>query len=271
MNSVEASGNGDLTRTLDLLWGETPRPSRGPKPGLILDRIVDAAIAVADAEGLAAVTMRRVATELGVGTMSLYRYVPGKAELLHLMLDRVRRVDDHIVEGRDGWRAALEALANESLALYRQHPWLVGVDQSRPVIGPGALEGMEKILRAVRPMGLPDRELVSVVVMIAGYVLGAVQMQLYENEIEGVPSEAGAEIGRAQLSVLNRAMASGRYPTMASLSDDAFSADFDHFDFGLQRILDGLEHLARRAGATPGASYGSNPTGPTEPRQGTTR
>ncbi|MGH1552145.1 TetR/AcrR family transcriptional regulator [Streptomyces sp. L7] len=89
----ESSGSGDIDRTLELLWDTGPRPSRGPKPGLSVDRIVDAAIRIADEEGLDAVSMRRVATDLGTGAMSLYRYVPGKAELLDLMLDRVRFPD----------------------------------------------------------------------------------------------------------------------------------------------------------------------------------
>ena len=93
MTTTEHSGSGDVSRSLELLWGLGERPSRGPKPGLTLDRIVTAAVAVADAEGLGALSMRRVATDLGVGTMSLYRYVPGKAELLDLMLDKVAEFD----------------------------------------------------------------------------------------------------------------------------------------------------------------------------------
>ncbi|MBF6167144.1 TetR/AcrR family transcriptional regulator C-terminal domain-containing protein [Streptomyces gardneri] len=251
MSGTETSGSGDIARTLDLLWGASPRPSRGPKPGLSLDRIVDAAIAVADDEGLAAVTMRRVATELGTGTMSLYRYLPGKAELLDLMLDRVQRPRDDLGEHIGGWRGALETLAYESLAMYRRHPWLIGVNNSRPVLGPGAVEGMEKVLGAIRQMGLPDRELVSVVIMISGYVLGAARTQLYEQEAERDSGMTDAEFWQAQSPMLEKAMASGRYPVMAGLSDDAFGPDFDHFGFGLQRILDGLEHyVAHRDSAT---------------------
>ncbi len=83
------SGTGDVHRSLELLWDGGGQPSRGPRRGLTLDRITAAAVALADTEGLGAVSMRRLATELGVGTMTLYRYVPGKAELLDLMLDRV--------------------------------------------------------------------------------------------------------------------------------------------------------------------------------------
>lgn len=77
-SSTETSGSGDIRRTLELLWDTGKRPSRGPKPGLTLERIVEAAILVADSDGLDAVSMRRIGTELGTGAMSLYRYVPGK-------------------------------------------------------------------------------------------------------------------------------------------------------------------------------------------------
>ncbi|GAB2668134.1 TetR/AcrR family transcriptional regulator [Nocardia goodfellowii] len=245
MSSTETSGSGDIARTLDLLWDNGPRPSRGPKPGLTLDQIVEAAVRVADTEGLEAVTMRRVATELGIGTMTLYRYLPGKGELLDLMLDRVQQpapLDD----GEPGWRAALERMAYDTLALYRRHPWLVQVNQTRPVMGPAAMQGMELVLAQIKPMGLTDQELISVVITIDGYVTGAARTQLYHEEAERKTGLTDAEFWTAQLPALERALASGDYPLMASLSEDAFDPSFDHFGFGLQRILDGFEVLVRQ-------------------------
>lgn len=123
MTTTEHSGSGDVSRSLELLWGLDERPSRGPKPGLTLDRIVTTAVAVADADGLGALSMRRVATDLGVGTMSLYRYVPGKAELLDLMLDKVAEFDaDAHPDPAAGWRPAMEALARGSRQQYQRHP-----------------------------------------------------------------------------------------------------------------------------------------------------
>ncbi|MFD5129463.1 TetR/AcrR family transcriptional regulator [Streptomyces olindensis] len=245
--STETSGSGDIARTLELLWDTGRRPSRGPKPTLTLDRIVEAAIQVADAEGLEGLSMRRVAAELGTGTMSLYRYVPGKGELLDLMLDRVQRTSEDPADfGDGGWRTALETLARETLALYRRHPWLLQVNQSRQILGPGALDGMEKILTRIRPMGLSDPELLSAVIMIDGYVVGAARSHLYQREAERRTGLTDAEFWQAQVPVLEKVMASGRYPVMASLSEDTFGPDFDHFEFGLQRILDGLEVLVAR-------------------------
>ncbi|MEZ3177225.1 TetR/AcrR family transcriptional regulator [Streptomyces pimonensis] len=245
---AKTSGGGDLARTLDLLWGTSPRPSRGPRPGLTLDRIVEAAVEVADREGIGALSMRRIATELGTGTMSLYRYVPGKAELLDLMLDRVQRPSEDPADlGDGGWRAALEALGRAALALYRRHPWLLEVNQSRPVLGPSALDGMEKVLSRIKPMGLSDPELLSAIIMIDGYVVGAARTQLYQEQAERGSGLTDAQFWEAQRPALEKAMDSGRYPVLAGLSEDTFGPDFDHFEFGLQRLLDGLEvFVARR-------------------------
>ncbi|MGW3726323.1 TetR/AcrR family transcriptional regulator [Streptomyces sp. NPDC000851] len=250
--ATETSGSGDIVRTLELLWDTGRRPSRGPKPGLTLDRIVEAAVRVADTEGLDAVSMRRIAAELGTGAMSLYRYVPGKAELLDLMLDRVQRPSENPADLGDGtWRSALEALGRATLALYRRHPWLLHVNQARPILGPSALDGMEKVLSRIKPMGLTDPELVSAIIMVDSYVVGAARTQVYQEEAEHRSGLTDAEFWQAQVPVLEKVMATGRYPIMASLADDTWSADFDHFEFGLQRILDGLEVLvAQRGDAT---------------------
>ncbi|QFQ98269.1 TetR/AcrR family transcriptional regulator [Streptomyces phaeolivaceus] len=245
----EASGSGDIVRTLQLLWDTGRRPSRGPKPALTLDRIVEAAVQVADAEGLHALSMRRVATELGTGAMSLYRYLPGKAELLDLMLDHVQRPSGNPADLGDGsWRSALEAMGRATLALYRRHPWLLQVNQSRPVLGPSALDGMEKVLSRIKSTGLTDPELISAIIAVDGYVVGAARTQLYQQEAEHRSGLTDAEFWQAQAPFLTELMTSGRYPLLAGLSEDAFGADFDHFEFGLQRILDGLEvFVGRRA------------------------
>ncbi len=251
---METSGSGDIVRTLHLLWDMGPRPSRGPKPGLSLDRIVEAAVRVADAEGLEAVSMRRLSTELGTGTMSLYRYVPGKGELLDLMLDRVQRTDDDPSAHGGDWRSALETLGRESLALYQRHPWLLKANQSRPVLGPSAIDGMEKVISRIRPMGLSDPELISAIIMIDSYVIGAARTQVHAQEAERRTGLTDTEFWAAQAPVLEKIMASGRYPVMASLSEDTFGPEFDHFEFGLQRILDGLATLVDSRGASAGDS-----------------
>lgn len=107
MAAINRSGVEDQAGTVALLWGARPQPTRGPKPALSLERIAQAAVQVADADGLAAVSMQRVATELGVTKMALYRYVPGKAELIALMVDTAAGQPPLLDRGAGGWRAQL--------------------------------------------------------------------------------------------------------------------------------------------------------------------
>ncbi|MFJ1776470.1 TetR/AcrR family transcriptional regulator [Streptomyces anulatus] len=245
-----ATGSGDIARSLELLWGTGERPSRGPKPGLTLDRIVTAAVAVADAEGLAAVSMRRLSTELGTGTMSLYRYVPGKAELLDLMLDRV--LGEPLPSGTDpvdaaappaDWRASIDAMARTYLDNLRRHPWLLKINQARTVLGPSALRGLELSLTALRSMGLRDPELISVIITVNSFVEGLARTRADAAEAVRETGLSDQEFWDNQSPYLERAMLSGAYPMMASLSEDTFSAEFDHFAFGLGRLIAGFEAL----------------------------
>ncbi|MGX2995366.1 TetR/AcrR family transcriptional regulator [Streptomyces sp. JNUCC 64] len=262
MESIETSGSGDIQRTLELLWEPGRRPTRGPKPTLTVERIVLTAIRIADAEGLPAVSMRRLSTELGTGTMSLYRYVPGKAELLDLMLDRVQGPSPDEEAPTGTWRDAVEAMARESLALYQRHPWLLQVNQHRPVLGPGTLAAMDRVLSRIRPMGLSDPELLSVLIMVDGYVSGVARTHVHAVEAKKRSDLTDQDFWAAQAPYLERVMKSGRFPVMASLSDDTFGMDFDHFAFGLQRILEGLEVLvARRLAGSDAPAADGTPEG----------
>ncbi|MEE1800576.1 TetR/AcrR family transcriptional regulator [Streptomyces sp. JV176] len=247
MTSTEASGSGNPARSLELLWDTGERPSRGPKPGLTLGRIVTTAVALADAEGLDAVSMRRLSTELGTGTMSLYRYIPGKTELIDLMLNHVQGETEDPPGGiGTGWRAAVEAMARAALALHQRHPWLLAVNQARPVLGPNAVRGLEKTLSRLQDMGLSDPERVSVIIMVEGYVIGTARTQVHAIEAEKMSGTTDEEFWKAQEPFLSRAMTSGVYPVMAGLSEESFGSEFDHFEFGLQRLLDGLEVLVEQ-------------------------
>ncbi|RII11722.1 hypothetical protein DSC45_27815 [Streptomyces sp. YIM 130001] len=249
MSSTEASGSGDISRSLELLWGTGPRPSRGPKPALTLDRIVTAAVELADAEGIAAVSMRRLSTELGTGTMSLYRYVPGKAELLDLMLDRVQgepldtpAAAERAASGQD-WRSAVDAMAREHLALVRRHPWLLAINRARTVLGPSALRSLEASLGPLSDIGLSDPEKISVVLMVESYVAGTARREFETVEAVRETGLSDERFWGSQEPYLESAMASGEFPGLAGLSPDTFDAEFDHFEFGLSRLIDGLEKL----------------------------
>jgi AcrR family transcriptional regulator len=174
---TEHSSGGDPARTLQLLWRE-PGPAdsrRGPRQGLSADRVAAAGIALADRDGLGAVTMRAVARALGVVPMSLYTYVPGKAELLDLMLDTVyRQMPRGDLSGMP-WRERLAAVAHENRDLFTRHPWIAGVSTSRPPLGPGLMAKYEHELQAFEGLGLDDVEMDAALTFLLGFVQATVR------------------------------------------------------------------------------------------------
>jgi AcrR family transcriptional regulator len=248
---AEYSGSGDPARSLALLWRTRERPSRKGKPALSVDRIVQAAIEVADADGLAALSMRRIAERLGVGTMSLYTHVPGKAELIDVMLDEVYGEAARPEDVRGGWRARLELVARENRALYRRHPWLLQVGTSRPVLGPNAITKYDYELRAVDGIGLSEVEMDSVVSLVAAHVHGAARGAMEAAQVVQHSGMTDEQWWGASAPHLGKVFDASRYPTAARVgaaAGEAYGAayDFEHgFEFGLQRILDGIEALVR--------------------------
>ena len=256
------SGSGDLTRSLELLWGTREQPTRGPKPGLSLAAIVAKAIEVADADGLPAVSMRRIADELGVGTMSLYRHVPGKAELLDLMLDAVAGED--LVAGEPfvertypdaplligGWRASLEEFARGAWAQFHRHPWLLQVSQARPIMGPNEMLGTEAVLAAIAEMGLSDGETVAVLSTVYAYVSGLARNNVEYAQAASTTGVSDADWWAAQAPFLEKVLTSGDYPNLTRVSESgAWESTDDGFEFGLKCVLDGIElQLAARSG-----------------------
>ena len=243
---TEYAGSGE--RSLELLWRKQAQPSRGPKPKLDLDQIVEVAIALADEEGLAPLSMRKVAERLKVGTMSLYTYVPGKSELLDLMVDATVGASTH-VDG--GWRERLEAIAREGWERYHRHPWLLEITMVRPVLGPNVTARYEHELTAIEGIGLTDLEMDAVITTIAGHVEGAARRALEAQLAEKRTGQSDQEWWEARAPILERLIEPGAYPLagrVGQAAGEAHNAAFapEHtFWFGLQRILDGIEALVR--------------------------
>ncbi|GAB2616826.1 TetR family transcriptional regulator [Paractinoplanes abujensis] len=212
--------------TVDFLWGERSRPTRGPKRALTLDRIAEVAIAVADAEGLAAVSMQRVAAELGFTKMSLYRYLPGKAELVALMLERAIGEPPALDAG--DWRAALTAWAEALLERYRRHGWATEATTGARPVGPHELGWMENAL-AVLPPGLTGGQRMDTVAVLAGQV----------RMVAGQSEAAFVDV----ITLVLREHAQ-RFPAVAAAVTDPGPRDHA-FHFGVERILDGIEVLIR--------------------------
>jgi AcrR family transcriptional regulator len=237
--------------SLRLLWGRGERPSRGPKPGLSVERIVRAAIEVADAEGLAALSMRRVADRLGVGTMSLYRYVPGKDELLDLMQDTV--VADSLQDdpAPAGWRERLESMARGEWKLFHQHPWMLLITQRHPVMGPNEARAFESLLAALSTLGLTESEMVGVITLVDSYVRGIARYMVDAMEAERRTGVTTEQWWAAQGEALGELMTEREFPLITRVGEAGVWEESGEigFEFGLQRVLDGLDAFLRARAA----------------------
>ena len=221
----------------------------GPDQALGLDRIVAAAIAVADAEGLAAVSMRRVAAELGVATMSLYRHVTDKDDLLMRMMDAAFTRWPFPADAPEEWRERLALAARMLWQMYRRHPWLAAaMSVTRPQAVAGALPFTEWVLATLDGRGLDLPTVFTAHLTLFNYVRGtAVNVEL-EAEAEAATGLDNDEYMDAQEPVLLEILSSGRFPTLARLAADGYDFDLDElFEFGLQRLLDGIAVLLERA------------------------
>lgn len=262
--TTEFTSTGDPARSLALLWRTKERASRKGKPELSVDRIVRAAIELADAEGLGVLSMRRIAERLGVGTMSLYTYVPGKAELLDLMLDTVVGETARPDPAAGTWRTRLELIARENWALYLRHRWLLQVaTNSRPVLGPNVIAKYDYELRAIDGIGLSDLEMDSVLTLVSGYVHGAARGAVEAATAVQYTGMTDEQWWAAHAPFLDKVFNPGRYPTAARVgaaAGEVYQAAFDPehaFEFGLRRVLDGIDVLIRSRlsePAPPGAA-----------------
>lgn len=237
-----------LAPSLRLLWHGLPEPEKGPKPKLTLRQIVDAGIALADEAGLEGLSMRTLAKDLGVGTMSLYRYVPSKTELLALMLDAVTEPDP---QERDAvgqnWRIFLEATAWSGRRLYLRHPWVIQANWTRPVMGPNSVAGLDLSMSGLKGLPLSDRQKMGVLTSLDSYVQGTARQEILWQKAAEESGVTDEEFWNYQLPEMGAAMVSGRYPHLAALSEDTFDGSWeDTFVFGLTLFLDGLEQQLAR-------------------------
>lgn len=258
MEKAEARG-GDTRRGLELLWGIRAAPRRGPKGRLDVSRLVEAAIAIADAEGLAAVSTRRVAEAVGVSAMSFYTYVPDKAVLLDLMLDGVTGDEAALpaaVEGPRDWREDVRRMAVAQRAWLLRHPWILEVTTHRPGVGPQAIRTYDRMLSVFADLGLDEVEMDLSVTLLVDYVRGSVRNVVRATQVardtgqtdEDWWREVGPVLAQVDLSPWPLATHVGAVVGELYGTGDPERA----FAFGLDRILDGLEVLiARRGGVEP--------------------
>jgi AcrR family transcriptional regulator len=231
------------------VWARPRVPGRGPQPSLSLAAIVEAAVAVADAEGVDAVSMRRIAGDLGVGTMSLYRYVETKDDLLDLMTDQVFGEGTFAESHLDDWRDDLRRSAMGYRRLMLRHPWVLSIGVSRPPLGPNVLRRTEWMLGTMEGLGLSIQEISEFTGTVIAYVRGVVLAEIGEAEVVRRTGQTEDDYRRLVGPYLMQVLAAGQHPLMARFVHEADEhPDPDRvFRSGLERVLDGVAAGLERA------------------------
>jgi AcrR family transcriptional regulator len=236
-------------RGTDVVW-ERPEPPSRPAPGpLSRERIVRAAVALADAEGLASVSLRKVGASLDAGPMRLYGYMSTKEELLDLMVDSVYGELMGTGPLRGDWRESLRQLARRTRQAARAHPWFVDLLGGRPHLGPHGLEYLEALLAAVgRAPGFEAGDAILLAARtVNAYVVGSIRSEASELRAEAESGLSKKEWQAASWPYVQRMMESGRFPTFAQTVRKAVHPSADTvFDEGLECVLDGLVSRHRR-------------------------
>lgn len=248
----------ELPRHVAVAWGVAAFPQRGPKRELSHEGIVEAAVEIADAEGLAAVTMQRVAASFGFTTMALYRYVASKEELHRLMADAAI---DHAALAAipiDDWRTGLTAWAGVVHERYLDHPWLLELPLARDdLLMPGNVAVADAALRAMRTLALPAEVklglLITVSLIVRGFAGIQNEMFVEENRYPPGTKEALSDVVTAgRFPDLAPMMATGAYLGEAvepEVRDAVVPGESDDMGFGLETYLDGIAVLTQRWGA----------------------
>jgi AcrR family transcriptional regulator len=232
--------------SLQLAWGLRDAGSRGPRRGLTLERIVAAGIKVAHTDGLAALSMARIAGELGVGTMSLYRYVAAKDELLSLMVDTALGPPPPPAPGED-WRAGLTRWALGVWAAYRRQPWVLRVPISGPPYGPNNVAWLDNGLTALADTPLAEADKASTVLLLSGFVRNVATLSA-----DFAAGSAGEAVMPGYGTVLTQLTSAEQFPALhRAIASGIFDDDDEievELEFGLERILDGVAVLINRTG-----------------------
>ncbi|MEV6327253.1 TetR/AcrR family transcriptional regulator [Streptomyces sp. NPDC051909] len=224
----------------EVIWARPERTGRGPRPAHSRRDVVDAAVRIADAEGIDAVSMRRIAAELGCGTMSLYNYVPRKEDLYELMVDAASEEYELPDRPSGDWRADMTGIARQTRAIMERHPWLTRIMTTAYGFSPNALRFLEWCLGALDPLDLEPGLKMQLIAMINGTVMATVRNeQAIAERARGLPwSEAEEQTVRG--TYLMGQLATGAYPHLAALlAASPAPVDTDEiFELTLARLLD---------------------------------
>lgn len=252
------SSAGDPARTLELLWRrpDTTRTARGPRQRSSVDAVTVAAVEIADRDGLGAVTIRAVAAELGITPMSTYTYVPGKAELLDLMLDTVYSRMPRPALTEMPWRERVSTVASLNREMFSTHPWVIHLSTTRPPLGPGMTAKYEHELSAFDGLGLTDLDMDAALTYLLGFVASVARIDV---DTRAAEADSGMDddtwwhrAGPLLAEVLDHKLfpLATRVGAVAGQTHGSAYSALHAYEFGLARVLDGLatiiESPARR-------------------------
>ena len=218
-------------------------PGQGPRGRLSRDRVLRAAVALADTGGIESLSMRKLGGELGVEAMSLYNHVANKVDLLDGMIDAVFAEIDLPPEGTD-WRTAMRRRAISVRAVLARHPWAIGLMESRTTPGPATLRHHDAVLGTLRGAGFS--------IELAAHAYSALDSYLYGFALQepSLPFQSPEETAKVAQMIMAR-FSSGQYPHLTEMTvEHVLQPGYDYgdeFEFGLDLILDGLER-ARQPG-----------------------
>ncbi|MGH3239355.1 MAG: TetR/AcrR family transcriptional regulator [Spirillospora sp.] len=226
------AANEDPKALAELLWGLRKPGGRGPRPAFDVAQLAGAAVKIADTEGLDAVSMQRVAADLGLTKMALYRYVNGKTELVALMIEAAVGAPP-VLDGASGWRAKLEEYAARLSDVWRHHPWLPSITVGDRVMGPRETGWPEAALAALADTPLTERERLDAVVLVSSHIRAT-----HAAATPGTQTWTGGTAAPIMRDLL--LSNADRFPLLAAT--EATSSATTSREFGLHAILDGLEH-----------------------------
>ncbi|MFE5334310.1 TetR/AcrR family transcriptional regulator [Isoptericola sp. NPDC056573] len=248
----------DLPPRLALAWGVAERPERVPRRELSIERIVEAAVEIADAEGLAGVSMARVAKSLGFTTMSLYRYVTSKDDLLLLMQEVVLDLEFPPPHEPADWRAELREWALFTFELFRRHSWVLDVPVTGAPITPASLRALDAGLRALRSTPLDDGDKIATILLLNGFTRNAALLDRDLRQANTAGTDAAAAVGPELADTLRALVDEVRFPYLRPIVERGSYAaygtstfdDEEDVGWGLERTLDGVAaYVAARAAA----------------------
>ncbi|MFD3404156.1 TetR/AcrR family transcriptional regulator [Kribbella sp. NPDC058693] len=228
---------GELPPGLALSWGVLPVQRRGPKPALSIEQIVDTGIEFGDRDGFEAISLQRIAAHLGVTTNAMYRYVRSKEELIVLVHEKAVGLPPELPQG---WRPAAIAWVDAQVKLYDDRPWLLDVPIRGAPVTPNLLRWVEAMLQALAETGLSQHDNLGCLMLLDGYARNYANLARQLGSSDNTPVQA-EQVGR----FLVPRLIDGNYPILTSMYTNQEYEDGldDDLEFGLARILDGIEVL----------------------------